>query len=194
MAYIETPQTDAGNSIYLPNGHGLEDISVENTFISPTKNKGDVISLLRNGRGISLKTPRSRVPFVDRRNNLPNAHVHGEFSPLLRSVAKNSHRSGKLAGIPETPAFIKNGYREDDSSALPGMTPGAYSEDTRSSAGGIDDKTPVPQIASSSVQSTPFITLPKRNGEGVLTDQGNMMALREQENVHALQLKFVNDS
>lgn len=183
MAYIETPKTDAGNSTYMPNGYGLDDFSAENTFLSPSKKENDLVSQLRHGRGISLKTPRSRAPFGDRRN-LPVVPAQGEFTPLLKSVAKKHLQRGKLNGVPETPAFLKKGYRGSDSPALPSATPGAYSENTGSSVGVTDnDGTPVPQIASSSAQATPLAVLPKRDAEGVLTDQGNILTLREQENV-----------
>ena len=186
MAYIETLGTDAGNSTYMPIGYGLDDISAENTFISPSKkDKGkDVASQpLRNGRRLGINTPRSRVPFRDRRN-LQTAPGQGEFTPLLGSVAKNHlQRNGKRNGVPETPAFLKNGYKGSNTPVLPSATPGAYSENTGSSLGAVDEETPVPQIANSSVQATPIVTLPKREGDGLLTDQGNAMALREQENV-----------
>ncbi|KAL9002018.1 MAG: hypothetical protein Q9188_005035 [Gyalolechia gomerana] len=183
MAYIETPRTDPGNSTYMPNGYGLDDFSAENTFLSPSKKENDLVSQLRHGRGISLKTPRSRAPFGDRRN-LPVVPAQGEFTPLLKSVAKKNLQRGKLNGVPETPAFLKKGYRGSDSPALPSATPGAYSEDTGSSVGVTDnDGTPVPQIASSSAQATPLAVLPKRDAEGILTDQGNILTLREQENI-----------
>ena len=189
MTYVETPRTDVGNSTYMPNGYGLDDFSAENTFMSPSKKERDLVPQLRNGRGISLKTPRPRAPFGDRRN-LPVAPLNGEFTPLLKSVAKkNLQRSATRSGVPETPAFLKNGFKGTDSPALPSATPGVYSEDTGSSVGATDDGTPLPQIASSSAQATPLATVPKRNAEGVLTDRGNMFTLREQENVRPVGYK-----
>lgn len=183
MAYIETPRTDAGNATYISNAHNLENFSVENSFLSPSKSRDDVVSQLRNGRGLSLKTPRSRVPFTDRQN-LPKA-PRGEFTPLLKSAARNSMlRKTKLSGAPQTPAFLKAGYHETNSPALPAPEiSGLYGDDTGSSIGVDGDGTPVPQIASSSAQSTPLAVLPKRDDGGVVADQGNMMTLREQENV-----------
>ncbi|KAL8710461.1 MAG: hypothetical protein Q9220_004893 [cf. Caloplaca sp. 1 TL-2023] len=183
MAYVETPRTDAGNSTYMPDGYGLDDISAENTFMSPSKKEVDLVSQLRKNRAVSTKTPRSRQPFGDRRN-LHVAPANGEFTPLLKSVAKQNLQKGiKLNGVPETPAFLKHGFKGTNSPALPAATPAAYSENTGSSVGAIDNETPVPQIASSSAQATPLAALPKRNAEGVLTDQGNVLTLREQENV-----------
>jgi hypothetical protein len=45
------------------------------------------------------------------------------------------------------------------------------------------DATPLPQVASSSAQSTPLPMLPGRDGGGVLNDGQNMMTLKEQEKV-----------
>lgn len=184
MAYVETPRTDAGNATYMSNAHNLEDFSVENSFLSPSKTRDDLVSQLRNGRGISLKTPRSRVPFADRQN-ISKGPLRGEFTPLLKSAARNNMlKKGKLSGAPQTPAFLKAGYQESNSPVLPQPEISRlYEDDTRSSIDGSADGTPVPQIASSSAQSTPLAVLPKRDAGGVLTDQGNMMTLREQENV-----------
>ncbi|KAL8789060.1 MAG: hypothetical protein Q9213_001323 [Squamulea squamosa] len=185
MAYVETPRTDAG-SFYMPDGHDLDDISAEYTFMSPSKKDRDkdvVSRLLQNARRTSMKTPQSRAPFRDRRN-LQTGLAQGEFTPLLGSVAKkNNQRSSKHNGAPETPAFLKKGYKGSDTPVLPSTTPRAYSENTGSSLGAIDEETPVPQMASSSAQPTPLATLPKRDGEAVLADQNNAMALREQENI-----------
>ena len=185
MAYIETPRTDAGNATYMTNGHDFENFSVEPSLLSPLKRKDDIFSQMRSGRGISLKTPRARVPLADRRN-LP---ARTEFTPLLQSVArKKVERNGKPGGAPETPAFLKASYQGGDSPALPGGdVSGIYGSNLGSSmiGDGDADGTPMPQITSSSAQSTPLAVLPKRDAAGTLTDQGNMMTLREQENVRA---------
>lgn len=182
MAYVETPHTDAGNATYMSNAHNLDNFSVENSFISPSKTKHDLLSQLRHERGLNLKTPRSRAPLTDRRN-LPTA-PHAEFTPLLRSAVKNNVlRKTKAGGAPPTPAFLKNGYQDSNSPALPpAELSGLYEDDTGSSAGA--NGTPIPQVASSAA-STPLAVLPKRGAGGVLTDQGNVMTLREQENVSA---------
>lgn len=193
MAYVETPRTDI-DATYMTNGRNLENFSVENSFLSPLKRKSDdLVSQMRSGCGVSLKTPRARVPFSDRRN-LPGVPGRGEFTPLLQSVArKNLERNGKLSGAPETPAFLKADYLGSDSPALPGAEVSrVYGSDVGSSVlGDDDDGTPIPQVASSSAQSTPLAVLPKRDATGVLTDQGNVMTLREQENVCAM---FYHDS
>lgn len=189
MAYVETPRTDAGNATYMSNAHNLENFSVENSFLSPSKSRDDLLSQSRTGRGLSLKTPRSRVPFTDRQN-LSKAPLRGEFTPLLKSAARNSMlRKGQRSGAFQTPAFLKAGYHEANIPALPATEiSGLYGDDTGSSVGVDGDGTPVPHIATSSAQSTPLAVLPKPDAGGVLTDQGNLMTLREQENVSALAL------
>lgn len=183
MAYIETPRTDAGNSTYMSNAYNLENFSMEKSFLSPTKKKkDDLVSQIRKGRGSSLKTPRSRVPLTDR----PNLHTaaQGEFTPLLRSaVRNNSLRKENRGGAPKTPAFLKNGYKDASSPSLPRPEMSRiYDEDSGSS--GLVDGASTPALPpSSSVKLTPLAALPKRDAGGVLADQGNVMTLREQENV-----------
>jgi hypothetical protein len=180
MAYMDTPQTDAGNATYMSNAYNLDDFSVENSILSPPKHKDDLVSQLRKGRGTSLKTPRSRVPFTDRRN-LPTAS-RGEFTPLLQSAVKNNVlRKSKLGGGPQTPSIQQN--RDPKRVAIPPVEHLAlYEDDTGSSAERMGDGTPVPDFASSSIVS-PLPDFPKRDAGRVLNGQGNVMTLREQENV-----------
>ena len=185
MAYIETPRTDGGNATLMTNGHKLEIFSAENSLLSPLKRKDtrdDLLSQMRNGGG-RLRTPRARVPLGDR-INLPGP-VRQEFTPLLQSVTKkNFEHKGRLSGQPETPAFLKGSLRHSDSPALPGVEVSAvYGSELGSSVIGGSNGTPMPQIESSSAQSTPLAVLPKRDATGMLNDQGNLMTLREQENV-----------
>ncbi|KAF7505510.1 hypothetical protein GJ744_000672 [Endocarpon pusillum] len=185
--YIETPQTAADNS-YLTNGlDGLDDLSPEKSFASPSKGR-DLIQGIRNGRGLSLKTPRAGAR--DPLRLLPNgAGKKSEFTPLMMSVTKKNHMrraSGRKTGA-QTPSFMM------DNSINNGPTPGLprmgdesciYEERTSSSAGDAANETPLPQaVASSSAQSTPLAQLPGRNGGGGVVGDGNMMTLREQENV-----------
>ena len=186
MAYIETPRTDAGNATFMTNGHKFENFSIENSLLSPGKRKDmrdDLISQMRNGGG-SLKTPRTRAPLQDRRN-LPAGPSRQEFTPLLQSVTKkNFERNGRLNGQPETPAFLRGSLRHSDSPALPVAEISAvYGSELGSSVVGGSNGTPMPQVASSSAQSTPLAILPTRDAAGLLNDQGNLMTLREQENV-----------
>ena len=190
MAYIDTPRTEA-DATYMTNGHNFENFSVENSLLSPLKGKDGRALHMRNGRGSSLKTPHARVPFADRRN-LPSGPGRGEFTPLLQSVAKkNLERNAKINAAPETPAFLKAGYKGSNTPALPAAEASAiYGSDFGSSAIEENDGTPVQQVVSSSAQSTPLAVLPKRDENGVLNDQGNVMTLREQENVCVIMTVF----
>ena len=184
MAAIETPRTDAGNATLMTNSHALN-FSAENSLLSPIKRarkSEDIISLMRNERGTSLRTPRPRVVLADRKNP-PAASRLGEFTPLIRSVTKDEVEERKKAGGLETPAFLKATYQGGNSPALPGEASAMYASDFGSSMIGANGSTPIPQVASSSMQSTPLAVLPKRDATGVLTDQGNVMTLREQEGV-----------
>lgn len=182
MAYIETPRTDVGNASFMTNGHNFEDFSVENSFVAPSKGNHQLLQRARKSRGLNLNTPRARNPLADRRN--PPHVPPGEFTPLLKSVTKNNlNRNNKSKGVPQTPAFLKDGYKGADTPALPGAESSRiYGEETGSLAGADDDGTPIPQVATSSAQSTP-LALPNRDAGGVLTAEGNAMTLREQENV-----------
>lgn len=183
MAFIDTPRTDAGNTTYMTNGNNIANISLENSFLSPMEKQDDLVLQLRRNRGISLKTPRHRAPLADRRNVLTGP-TQVEFTPLLKSVTKKDKLlRGKDNGMPQTPAFLKPGYRSKDSPALQaGESSMVYGDNTSSSIGTQEEGTPMPQMVSSSTQSTPLAVLPKRDSEGVLADQGNLLTLREQEN------------
>ena len=184
MAYLDTPRTDAGNGTYLDSGHNIDNMSAGTSFLSPVKKQSDLISQLRNNRGTTLKTPRIRAPLGDRRN-LPAAPAQSEFTPLLKSVTKrNTLKAGKENVALHTPAFLKPGYAFKDSPALQGPESSVvFGDESASFIGAAEEATPLPPVASSSAQSTPMPVLPKRDGNGMLTEQGNMMTLREQENV-----------
>ena len=189
MAYLETPQTDAGNATYMSNAYNLEDFSVESSFASPSETKDDLVSHVRRGRQTSLKTPRSRVPLAERRN-LPTA-PRGDFTPLLQSAVKNNVlRKSKLGGSSKTPAMLKDGSVDSNSVTLPTADASGLNEDTRSSAEGSKNGSPVPQFVSSSIASTPLSEIPKRSAGGSLAAQGNAMSLREQENVGIISLNW----
>ena len=187
--YINTPATTAGDATYLTNGLGrLDELSPEKSFAAPSKNN-DLITQLQKSRknGVSLKTPRASQR--DPLRLLPNGPVgRSEFTPLMKSVTKNNLRraSAKKFGVPDTPAFLKENY------SMNGATPGLPTmvddsqilpENTTSSAGEAMNEPPIPQNISSSVNSTPLAQLPGRDGRGGVLGDGNIMTLREQENV-----------
>jgi len=204
LPYIDTPRTEAdGNATYLTNGlrsaartnlSALD--SVENSFEIPSKDE-DIVQMMENGRkrqsggGFSLSTPRAgtgpkstRNALNDRRNLPSQAPQKGEFTPLMRSATKNNFlrnlTASRRSAAPQTPAYLRQSYRSN------GETPGLPSMDETETYedGMTEEPTPLPQVASSSAQSTPLPTLPGRDGGGgVLNDGQKMMTLKEQEKV-----------
>jgi hypothetical protein len=199
--YIDTPRTEVdGNATYLTTGyrsvgrHNLSALdSVENSFQTPSKDE-DVLKVLGDGRrrssaGSKLNTPRATVIPKSTRSALnsrqqlpPTAMAKGEFTPMLRSAMKNNYMKNMLstraAGGPKTPAYLKPGYRSNGNTpGLPAIEMTGIDEEDVT----VDDPTPVPQVASSSVQGSPLPGL-GRDGNGVLGD-GNNMTLKEQEKV-----------
>jgi hypothetical protein len=182
MAFIDTPQTDAGNATYLAGPN----MPLEGSFISPVKKQDDLMHQMRNRRGHGIQTPGMRPPLRNRDNLQTRAE---EFTPLLKSAPKRGAvpAGNKRASQPHTPAFLKDGYRAKDSPGLNRPESSLiYADESGSYLDGRDDRTPLPQPASSSVQSTPLAVLPK-NGEGpVVADGANALSLREQEAVRSL--------
>ncbi|KAI9680817.1 MAG: hypothetical protein M1817_004257 [Caeruleum heppii] len=181
---LDTPRTEIGNATFQSNA-GL-DFSIEQSFQTPSKDNNDLLKPGRkNGRGVDLRTPRTRGPLAER-PNLAFAPPHGEFTPLLKSAAKlnlRRHREQENVDL-RSPAFLDPLQRRSrteagraDSSVLDAGHTGSFLESQHV------DSTPMPQIASSSAMSTPLAVLPKRDGGGMLADGTNMMTLREQENV-----------
>lgn len=200
LPYIDTPRTEVdGNATFIRSAarHNLSALdSVENSFHSPSKDQ-DLLkeassTRSRKHRDFSLRTPRAaaaprsaRNALHDRRN-LPTAPpAKGEFTPLMKSVTKNNFlRNGTRArGVPETPAFLRDGYREQETPGLPRVDASELYDDP-SMATIMEDHevTPLPQVADSSAQSTPLPVLPGRDANGVVGN-GQNMTLREQENV-----------
>lgn len=198
--YIDTPRTDVdGNATYLTNGlrsagrHNLSALeSVENSFQTPSKDEDVLHAGRRRGsNAFKLTTPRagsgpkSTKSALNDRRQLPTAGpAKGEFTPLMQSVTRNNALknmfSTRGAADPKTPAYLRASYRSNGNT--PGLPPmemtGIGEEDVTD-----NQATPLPQVASSSAQSTPLPTLPGRNGEGVINDGQNMMTLKEQEKV-----------
>ncbi len=181
---IDTPRTEVGNGTYLSR---LGDLSVAESFHSPSNGQNDLLKQINgNKRGTNFKTPSSRAPFADRRNVI-TAKARGEFTPLMKSTTKANMRkqnSEQYPGMPQTPGILKPGYQGEDSPALPENS--RISEENTGSSFGTEDNegTPMPQMPSSSVASTPLAVLPRRDYRGgVLTEGANVLTLREQEQV-----------
>ena len=184
MEYIDTPRTEAGNTTFMGSGHNPDDLSMENSFHSPKKREFDLASHMRNSRGLNLRTPSARTALTDRRNFQTNRRS-GEFTPLLKSATKrHAFRGKENILIPKTPAFLKEGIQGRESPALHAPeSSGIYGSEPESFVKLQGEMTPLPHIASSSVQSTPLAKLTSRTGDRMLDDQRNLMTLREQENV-----------
>lgn len=188
--YIDTPQTTAGDKTYLTNGlDRLDELSPEKSFASPSKDNDLLrqIQMTRKGNGLDIKTPRAGGRAALR--TLPNGALpKGEFTPLMKSVAKKNlmrRASGRGSALLETPAGLANGYKSNGQTpALPrGDLSQLYNDNTSSSVGDDAHATPLPQVATSSSQSTPLAQLPGRDGHGGVVGDGNLMTLREQEHV-----------
>lgn len=216
LPYIDTPRTEAGNATYLTNGlrsatrNNLSALdSVEDSFQSPS-NDHDLVKNPENSRsrGISdpnMRTPRAkpRTSVKSRRDSrgLPStAASNGEFTPLLKSVTKNNvmrnKRGSEDGNIPDTPAFLADGYRSNGNTpGLPKMDMTEVYDEGTYSAVADEEATPVPRLASSSVQGTPLAAMSGRDGEGPILGEGqNMMSLKEQGNVRsALPILYKND-
>ncbi|KAG7101857.1 Spindle pole body protein pcp1 like [Verticillium longisporum] len=170
---LDTPGTNVGDATYLDRQPDF-DMSQEVSFQSPAKDK-NIFQQLRHGRP-SLRTPRGRGPLADRRN-LPLQGA--EFTPMLKSATRNSARRaafGKENGaVPATPAALDR--IEEDLTPIPNADASMYSRN----ASYVDNT--LPQVDTSSANSTPLVPLPRRgDGKGPLQD-GNQLSLREQENV-----------
>ncbi|EAL92644.1 putative spindle-pole body protein (Pcp1) [Aspergillus fumigatus Af293] len=204
--YIDTPRTEVdGNATYLTNGyrsagrHNLSALdSVENSFQSPSKD-GDILKSLgdrrRSSGGFKLSTPRAGSgsrpikSALKSRQHLPTvAPAKGEFTPLMQSATKNNLlrnlTTTRGAGDVKTPAYLRASYRSNvNTPGLPPMEMTGIDEEEDVT----EEPTPLPQVASSSVQSTPLPSL-RRDGN-VLNDGQNNMTLKEQEKlkIHYLQ-------
>lgn len=152
----------------------LDKLGVEASFVAPKDND----YLFQGGRKI-LRTPRAGTqPLGQLVNGNRGRAAKPEFTPLMKSVAKNNiskklSASARRHGVP-----------------TPGATPGLplpRMDDTNlesqhtSSSIGRNDYTPMPQNLSSSVAGTPLAQLPAR--DGAVVSDGNMMTLKEQENI-----------
>ena len=181
MDFPGTPRTDAGNATSVTNGDNIDNLSMEKSFLWPSNKQNNLMSHMQNKRGMNARTPRTRTPLVDR----PNASkipTQTEFTPLLHSATKrNLSRRSKENGGPQTPGFLKNGYKPTDSPALETGNSCVYGDDSVSSVGADYREALEMPVASSSAQSTPLAVLPKRDGNGL--DQLGSLPLREQEEV-----------
>ena len=173
MAYLDTPHTDAGHTTYLGDGHNFH---IENSFVSPLKRKDNLILQMRSKNGLSIGTPRTRQPLVDRRNL---TQTQAEFTPLLKSAIKGYHvKKAKVAY--QTPSFAQNNAESLLSQTINGSEGGSEEHNTFTYP--ASDSISIPPVPSSSVQSTP-LAVPSKKSQGTINEQGNKFTLKEQENV-----------
>ncbi|THC98584.1 hypothetical protein EYZ11_001936 [Aspergillus tanneri] len=200
LPYIDTPRTEVdGNATYLTNGfrsvgrHNISALSVENSFHTPSKDE-DILKGIGEGRkrssgAFKLSTPRagsgpkSTKSALNNRQHLPTvAPTDGEFTPLMKSATRNNFlrnmSTTRGASAPKTPSYLRQSYRSSaNTPGLPANEMTYIDEEDE-----MDDQpTPLPQVASSSAQSTPLPGLSK-NGSGLLND-GQNMTLKEQEKI-----------
>lgn len=175
---LDTPGTNVGDATYLSRQPDF-DMTQEPSFQSPSKEPNVFQSLRNGGARLTLRTPRgtrNRAPFSDKMN-LPNGIGGAEFTPLLKSITRNSarRRGGKENGL-VTPAL---GKIEED------MTPIRVGESSifRSRDASLLDRTPLPEADSDSTATTPLIM--RRGGarKGGPLHDGQQLSLREQESV-----------
>lgn len=215
LPYIDTPRTEIdGNATYLTNGlrsayRGNLSVldSVENSFQTPSKDE-DIIKTLETRKRASNggnQTPRvsgagarnSRSTLNERRTLPANAPPKGEFTPMMRSVTRNNYLRNmsavRASTAPKTPAYLKEGYRSNGNTpGLPPIDATNIYEDGATSSMALDDVTPLPQVASSSVRGTPLLS--RKGGAGLLDNDQNMLSLKEQENVRTFHRNQVNAS
>ncbi|EPE03377.1 microtubule associated protein [Ophiostoma piceae UAMH 11346] len=188
---LDTPRTNVGDATYLSQPPDF-DISQELTFHSPTKN-GNIFDQLRNGGRPNLRTPRGngggalRAP-LGSRQNLPEGIGGVEFTPLLKSATRNSARRGyrgkENGATGAVPISLGKIDEDDTTNPVPGAMDMSSFGISRNTS--YVESTPLPNIDSSSIASTPIA--PRQRGAdsksaaGPLQD-GNQLSLREQENV-----------
>lgn len=175
--YFDSPATERDDQSRIDKTNFDVDFSIMPSFASPAKRDDDLLNQIKgmgNPKGARiLSTPRIRQPLGERSN--PPAKV--EFTPLLKSATANRLKQvgndGKVRGL-ATPAALRPGFKLD-------VTP-LPEHSTIDSSSVVDEGTPVVAVASSSLDLSTPLALPKR-GEGGLGDGGNVLTLREQEAV-----------
>lgn len=149
------------------------DLSEMPSFTAPA-GKDDLLKAVRNQQATGFATPRA--PLAGRNRN---AQTKNEFTPLLKSAARNravmrDAESKENHGL-TTPAALKAGYRFSSP-----MVPEASVVDSSM----LSEHTPLVPTDSSSMDNTP-IALPNNRGE---MGDGNVLTLREQEAVSYITL------
>lgn len=166
---IGTPAPDATATSFRSDDFDNNELpDIEGSFLPPTGH--DVLTRGARSSG-TLRTPRPALQL------LPNGNAQrlgkAEFTPLLKSVTKNNMSKR----LPNSARRRGRGVSDTPGMALPRVDESIIS----ASSAGRHDLTPLPQNFSSSAASTPLAQLPTKDGKVV--NDGNMMTLREQENI-----------
>lgn len=175
----DTPQTEVGNVTYL------RSLSQEDSFEAPQFTRGDLSNHIRNRKAAS--GPHVRPVFSDMTNR--PAHPFGEFTPMLKSVARpnatrpipsirrpSARSPGKqisghvaLRGTPRLPTGTPRVYEDATGSSREiGARFSASQSGRRRSLG---SSTPLQKIADESV---------------VHVDEEHKLTLKDQENVRSV--------
>jgi hypothetical protein len=168
--FIDTPRTDAKERTFAQ-----IDFSEIPSFMAPP-GADDLVNHMRaqngNRRAHTLATPSTRAGGRRAPATKP------EFTPLLHSAVRNRQTRQMLGGKLETPAALKNGYRFSSPALPEGSMLGGDSMMSST------DETPIPvPDSSSSAMGTPMPRLPRRGEMGMDGDGGNVLTLKEQEEV-----------
>ena len=186
MAFLGTPLTEAGNATFLTNGHNIDELSLEHSFLSPKKRDHVLVNELRKKRGKALRAPAIPTT-VSTQPALPAKWRSGEFTPLLKSTSKRqpfvgrSDSSGaKLMARPKATAVKCKSFTapKPESSCL-------YESESDQSKSLRDAALPLGAPLGSSVASTPLAVPHARKSDGSHDNPPNQMSLREQEMVRS---------
>ena len=167
MAHLlDTPRTEVGDMTRFTTNE--PSFSIEETFHAPT----DRDNLFKQMGG--ARTPRAQL--TARRN----LSAKNEFTPMLKSATANRTRqvNGLLDGKITTPIAMKPGFQVSNT---PLPEPSMFDVQSSSFADSVDERTQLPD-PNSSTMSTPM-ALPRRAEGEMDNGNGNVLTLREQEDV-----------
>ncbi|KAF1994006.1 hypothetical protein P154DRAFT_582238 [Amniculicola lignicola CBS 123094] len=168
--FLDSPATVADSTRHMD--HTDVDFTNTTSFQEPEGRD----SLFKQMRGARQPASTPRNPLAA----LRNANARNEFTPMLKSATANRTKqvSGLLNGTLATPAAMKPGFRLSNTPLPEASTFDAMNSSAMSAS--IDERTPMPEAASSSALSTPH-ALPRRRDGEVDLGNGNVLTLREQE-------------
>lgn len=183
--YFDSPATERDDQSRIDKTNFDVDFSIMPSFASPAKPDHNLMNQIKGmgsgSRSRIISTPRARQPLGERKNPPGKA----EFTPLLKSATANRLKQvngdAKESGI-KTPAALRPGFKLD-------VTPLPEHSTIDSSSVVEDEGTPVPAIASSSLDLSTPLALPRRDGGGL--GDGNVLTLREQEAVSSSCTRFI---